>query len=238
MMRKLLILILLLCCGACFAAPKDVVDKADKCVVFIEAVVKMTMSMDSETDSEEEEIFATGVVTDSEGTVVTSATVMDPTLALQSLFGGVLGSLMKFDISYKSVKVRFPNGERADAEIVSTDKDTDTAVLRVKSLPSGVVPAEKGGTLDLFDDFIVCARARRGDNSLAAWTCTVGAVLSKPRKMYYCKELDMGGKSTPGNPVFTLDGKLVGFVTTYINPDLRMDNIRTESMGMTAVNPL
>ena len=238
MMRKLLILILLLCCGACFAAPKDVFDKADKCVVFIEAVAKVTMAMDSETESNEEEIVATGVVTDSDGTIVTSAMVMDPTVALQSLFGGILGSLMKLNISYKSVKVRFPNGDRADADIVSTDKDTDTAVLKVKSLPSGVVPAEKGGALDLFDDFIVCAKAARGDNSLAAWTCTVGAVLSKPRKMYYCKELDMGGKSTPGNPVFTLDGKLVGFVTTYINPDLTMDNIRSESMGITAVNPL
>lgn len=122
----------------------------------------------------------------------------------------------------REIQVRFADGTRASARLVSSEPDTDVAVLAVDRLPEVVVPAVMAGAPPVGDDVFAVGNPLGLHASL-----TAGVVSATDRSIRTEQGETLNGliqfdaAVNPGNsggPLLNRSGQVVGIVTGLANP--------------------
>lgn len=122
----------------------------------------------------------------------------------------------------RAIRVRFADGTRASARVVSSQADSDIAVLAVDRLPEVVVPAVLGGASRVGDDVFAVG------NPLGLQASLTAGVVSATDRSVGTEEgrtlddlIQFDAAVNPGNsggPLLNRDGQVVGIVTGLANP--------------------
>jgi len=198
-------------------AGRKVVDQWQQTVVILEIVSKTTTTMFGETETEETQIEARGVVLDPSGLVVTALSSSDPMTLLNEMIAG-MGEIegMMGDMETKAeitgVKIILADGTALPAQIVLRDQDLDLAFFRPLKTPDKPLAAlsyDKAAATQLLDTVFVLDRLGvSGNRAIAVIPDRIKAVVEKPRLLYVL--LNTG---TPGTPAFTENGGIIGILT-------------------------
>jgi hypothetical protein len=188
-------------------AARQVYQRYQNAVVHISAVAKLPMGG----GGEKVKVTALGTVVDPSGLVVFSTAQLDLVALIKNLVSNQISeSLPPIQFELSDVTIRFPEGGETTAKIVLKDDDLGLGfVAPGKPLD----PARKGKLTalpltdsvkpDVLDNVILITRLGKMLNYQAAvHTSTIAAIITKPRTLYVV--------GSPGCPVFTVDGKLVG----------------------------
>ena len=131
-----LVLLAMLCAGLDANAARTIFAKAQKSVVTVKLVVKI--SANGHESEQKIETFAT--VIDAQGLTVLPAATVDPAAMMRQSMRGRPGSPeLKFESSVTESTILLPDGTEIDADVVLKDADLDLAFLR---------PREAGRTFD------------------------------------------------------------------------------------------
>jgi hypothetical protein len=207
-----LVLLAMLCAGLDTNAARAIFAKAQKSVVTVKLVVKI--SANGHDQEQKVETFAT--VIDAQGLMVLAAAAVDPAAMMRQSMRGRPGSPeLKFESSVTESTVLLPDGTEIDADVVLKDADLDLAFLRpredgrtfdfvtlkpVKTLPAALEP--------------ILLVGRFGQNaSRQPWMETVRmkAVVKGPR-IYGL--VDSDGSEALGTVAYALDGTPLGVFVT------------------------
>src|SRR5262245_3447835 len=140
--------------------------------------------------------------------------------------GEILTALHVVDGLEGTINVRFADGTRSPAHIISSDPDHDIAVLESDEGPEVIVPAVLGGGIRVGDQAYAAGNPLELSNSL-----TAGIVSGLDRTI---TREDGNGELTgliqfdaavnpgsSGGPLLDRDGQVVGIVTALANPSGR-----------------
>jgi len=191
---------------------KKVVDAYQNAVITVRVLAKeWSVFQGQETSKEETKYEAIGTVIDKKGTIATSSSSIDPTKIFQKMFGE--GNYqMKSEIT--GVKIILPDNREIDGKIVLRDDKLDLVFIRPtdKSVQLECVDLDNSTEPELIDEVIGIQRlGEEQDRAIFVSISKIGGIINKPRKCY----LPMSSFS-PGSPIFTLDGKLVGICLALV----------------------
>jgi len=193
-------------------AVKKVVDTYKNAVVTVRVLVKeWSVFQGQETSKEEMKYEAMGTVIDKNGTIATSSSSIDPSKVFQQMFGES-GYQMKSEIT--GIKIILPDNKEIDGKIVLRDDKLDLVFIRPtdKSIQLECVDLDNSAEPELIDEVIGIQRlGEEQDRAIFVSLSKIGGIINKPRKYF----LPMNGFS-PGSPIFTMDGKLVGLCLALI----------------------
>jgi S1-C subfamily serine protease len=123
------------------------------------------------------------------------------------------------------IGVTFGDGTESEVEVVSVQPENDLAVLRAKTVPDDLVPATLRSTRGLkVGDEVVAVGFPFGIGPSAS-----AGVVSGLRREHFSEEgqrnlidlIQFDAAANPGNsggPLVTIDGDVVGIVTSILNP--------------------
>ncbi len=184
---------------------RAVFDKNKAAVVTVEAVISMSFGG----EEGEQPAFANGAVIDPMGLTVVSLALLDPVSMADSM-GELPGEVTSKVVSLKIIG---QNGTEIDAEVVLRDKDFGLAFVRPVEKtkePLPYIDLNAVGKPQVLDTVVVLTQlsqvARRAHSVFLE---RVETVVEKPRTYYVLGQHRM--EDVLSSPVFTLDGKLVGF---------------------------
>lgn len=194
------------------AAADDIAEKGravfemrKNAVVTVQAVIGMSFGG----ETRDREVWANGAVIDPSGLTVVTLTFLDPF----SLYDG--GSDQRGEVSSKviSVKILRSDSQELPAAVLLRDKDLDLAFLKPTQAPESPMPyinLDDSAVPELLDNVAVVTQlgevARRAHCALVD---RIEAIVERPRSYYI-----MGShrsRDVLSSPVFTLDGRFVGF---------------------------
>ncbi len=125
----------------------------------------------------------------------------------------------------KRIKVTFADGHVSDAQLVSTDRKNDLAVLRASSVPDDLQAAAMRSTADLAPGEPVMAVGFPfgigPSTSLGVVSGLKREFRSPDGEQVITNLIQFDAAANPGNsggPLITLDGAVVGIVTAILNP--------------------
>jgi S1-C subfamily serine protease len=226
------------------AAGRTAQQKYSNAVINVTATMKISVqgeaggSARSGDQERKNELLAT--VIDSSGLTICSLAALDPTSAIGNVRVNVGGQpqTVKLKADLHEVKYRLADGTELPARVVLKDEDLDLAFLATekpmedadKAKIAVVSLADAAKEAQVLDAVIFLGRYGKGlsyEPSVAAGRIT--GKLTRPRTEYIA-----GG--SPGTPVFSGDGKLLGIILTH----RRLNNDVTAGPGgiqadMTAV---
>jgi hypothetical protein len=245
-------LVLLLCLSALAAAGETAVDakalqaQHGPSLVIITGTVKTSMKFQGNAmPGQESRLDTYGVVIDADGTVVTSATLIDSSRMMQKAMrgssGGGMDTKMEVSSEHTNLRLRLADGTQVPATLALIDADRDLAVLR----PDGKDPAAQklagkwpaltaaaAEQAAVLDQVLVIERLpAHFDRQIAVVPGDITAQIAKPRPCWLVR----GG--SPGGVVLTRDGRCLGLVTIQIGEDVGMSTMFSMGSGM-AVAPL
>jgi S1-C subfamily serine protease len=119
--------------------------------------------------------------------------------------------------------VEFPDGQEITARVISSDVRSDVALLQLKRLPSGIIPATLGDSnkVEVGDQIFVIGAPYGFSQTLTAGHLSGRHCLksndesSKSVEFLQTDAAVNGGSS--GSPVFNLDGEVVGIVSRLMS---------------------
>jgi S1-C subfamily serine protease len=200
------------------AARAALASSADS-VVAVRLVVKMKMNMQGQSQDSEQKIELNATVIDPAGLAVTSASQLDPTIALKSVLGhmGQQAAMIQVDSEIKETTVLLADGTEVEADIVLTDKDLDLAFVRLRDakqkLPAATL-AKRAAPARPLDAVFVIGRADKAANRTS--TASVGAIkcFVKGPQPYYLTDAETA--TNVGCLVYAADGSPLGVVVSKI----------------------
>ncbi len=228
------------------AAPsaKEIFTRFGPALVQLSGTVKTTMKFSGNAmPGRESRLDAAGVVIDADGTVITSANVVDPGRMMQKAMkagGSMSGMDMKMDVAseHSNLRLRAPDGTQVPAVLVIIDGDRDLAVLRPDAKDAaaqkmaGKWPALAAVATDkaeVLDQILVLGRlGAQFDRQFALTPVQVTAQISKPRPCWIVN----GG--SPGGVALTRDGRYLGLITIQLG-EVDFSSMMSASQGMAVV---
>jgi len=191
------------------AGIRSVANRVGPCVVTVQVVAKMTVSMTGSQSSDREQKLETfGTVIDPSGLTVVALSQIDP-LAVVGQF--ITDSSTNIRSQITDVKMLTASGTEIKATIVLRDKDQDLAFIRptAKINPAPVwLDIKKNTPVQVADEVILVGRMSKVLNrAISTHVTRVRALVDRPRTRYV---LDMQESDEFGCPVMAMDGRVVG----------------------------
>ena len=184
---------------------RDVFEMHKNAVVTVQAVIGMSFGG----ETRDRETWANGAVIDPSGLTVVSLNFLDPL----SLFEGMDTQRGEMSSKVVSIKILLPDAQELPALVALRDKDLDLAFLRPTKPPDSPMPhisLDNSAVPELLETVAVITQlgevARRAHCVLVD---RIEAIVERPRSYYI-----MGShrsRDVLSSPVFTLDGRFVGF---------------------------
>ncbi len=208
---------------------RTVFDKNKAAVVTVEAVISMSFGG----EEGEQPAFANGAVIDPMGLTVVSLALLDPVSMADSM-GELPGEVTSKVVSLKIIG---GNGTEIDAEVVLRDKDFGLAFVRPVEKPKESLPfidlgaAGKPQVLDMVVVITQLSQVARRAHSV--FLERVETVVEKPRTYYVLGQHRM--EDVLSSPVFTLDGKVVGFGAMRVVKGKQSGGSQRDNMLVTVV---
>ena len=175
-------------------------------IVTVRAVIKTELNFGGQGQNQESRDELSGVVVDESGLVMVS---------YDSFKSTEEGDEFQLKRTPQEIKVIFEREEKEyEADLVATDKKLNLAFLKIRDLEGrelSVARFDDGATVELGQKVAAVGRLKKGyDYAPHVWSAVVSGRIKKPRKALI---LD-GGVTTEGLPVYTMDGLMVGVLTT------------------------
>jgi hypothetical protein len=190
------------------ASARQIFERYQNAVVHVSAVGKMSMGF----GDNKMNVSAVGTIIDPSGLVVVSTAQLDFGALLKNVMSGMgRGNLPNIQFELSDVKIRFPDGSEIASKIILKDDDLGLGFVspekpldeaKKSKLTSLPLTAESVKP-EVLDDVTILTRLGKSLNYQAAvHTHSISAVVTKPRTLYVV--------GSPGCPVFTAQGKLLG----------------------------
>lgn len=212
------------------ASVQSVVEKVAPSIVTVKVVIKTTMKMGGESMEQESKMTLQGVVVTPDGLIMISNSPLSPKRIMEMLSGESMPAGLGFKMTPTSIKVIFGNEDKEyDGFLAATDSKLDLAFVKVEGLGDRqLTPVNFAGATDatLGQKVIAVSRLTKGYDYAPYFALgQVCGEITKPRKAWML----LGDISQLGLPVFTLNGELLGVLTT-IAPDVREEG--GDTMGV------
>lgn len=209
-----------------------VVEKVAPSIVTVKVVIKTTMKMGGESMEEESKMSLQGVVVTPDGLIMVSNSPFSPKRMMEMLAGESMPAGMDYKMTPTSIKVIFGNEDKEyDAFLAATDTKLDLAFIKVEGLgDKQLTPVIFASATEakLGQQVIAVSRLTKGYDYAPYFALgQVCGEISKPRRAWMLS----GDVSQLGLPVFTLNGDLLGVLTT-ITPDVREEGSDTMGFAM------
>lgn len=221
--------------GTCSAQNEvaSVVEKVAPSIVTVKVVLKTTMKMGGESMEEESKMSLQGVVVTPGGLIMVSNSPFSPKRMMEMLAGEPMPAGMDYKMTPTSIKVVFGNEDKEyDAFLAATDTKLDLAFIQVEGLGDRqLTPVDFGSgvNVQLGQQVIAVSRLTKGYDYAPYFALgQICGEIAKPRRAWML----LGDISQLGLPVFTLNGELVGVLTT-ITPEVKDEG--GDTMGFTMV---
>jgi len=213
------------------AGVQAVVEKVAPSIANVKVVIKTTMKMGGESMDEESKISLQGVVVTPDGLIMLSNSPFSPKRMMEMLAGESMPAGMDYKMTPTSIKVTFGNEDKEyDAFLAATDTKLDLAFVKVEGLGDRqLTPVDLGSAVDakLGQQVIAVSRLTKGYDYAPYFALgQICGEIAKPRRAWML----LGDISQLGLPVFTLNGELVGVLTT-IAPEVKEEG--GDTMGFT-----
>lgn len=197
------------------SAIQSVMEKVAPSIATVKLVIKTTMKIGGQTRDEESKMTIQGVVVTPDGLVMISNSPLSPQRMMEMLAGEAMPAGMDFKSTPTSIKVIFGNEDKEyDGFLAATDTKLDVAFVKVEGLgEKPLPPVDFGNAIDvkLGQRVISISRLSKGYDYAPYFALgQVCGEIAKPRRAWMLT----GDISQVGLPVFTLDGQLVGVLTT------------------------
>jgi len=194
-----------------------VLEKVSPSIATVNVVLKTTMRMAGESMEEESKISLQGVVVTADGLIMVSNTPFSPKRVMEMLGGESMPAGMDYKMTPTSIKVVFGNEDREyNAFLAATDTKLDLAFIQVEGLGDRqLTPVDFGSAVDAKLGQQVLAVSRLTKSYDYAPYFALGQIcgeITKPRRAWML----LGDISQLGLPLFTLNGELVGVLTTIV----------------------
>lgn len=220
-MKKFVFVLLCLVMGGVLRADIDkgqvrqLVDTYKNSVLQIRVIINTwSVFQGQESNKQEEKYEVDATVIDKNGTLVTSAYAIDPSKLFQRMFGE-REYQMKSEL--KELKIIFPDNKEIDGKVVLRDDKLDLVFIKPKSAESiqfQNIDLDNSIEPELLDEVIYLQRlSEKVDRAIYVSLTRIAAIITKPRIYYLAME---SNDFSPGAPVFSLDGKLIGINTVRI----------------------
>ena len=232
MMRRLLLILCILCCSLSGLPAAETVsgdwasvfEKNSPGMVRVTATITVQRSYSGQTEKHDERVELNGVVLDATGLLAVSLALIDPVSLYQEMLdnNADLQSKVNLKSNVSDLKIWLPGGQEIPGRLVYRDGDQDLAFI-VPDVKSGEpqptftpIQTTPSGELQILDSVLTVTRMGKAlQRTPAAYMSQVSAILRKPRLLYVCMNegqlLVQGAPSRfLGTPVFTADGKFVG----------------------------
>lgn len=228
-------------------AARAILSKWGDAVISVKATTKVRVVIGGSEQKKEEETETLATVIDPSGLAVLSFSSIDPT----RIYGGVLKKLKasgegpEVDITSEiaGITMVFADGREVPAKIVLKDSDQDLAFIRPAEKldkPAPAVDLSLVSTPSVMDTILTLGRLDKAvGGSPSVSLNRIEAIITNPRKVYVADSDTL--MSRLGGPVFSLDGKLVGFSLlkmTKATDKTRMGNMLSGGMGALGIMPV
>jgi hypothetical protein len=185
---------------------RQVFERYQNAIVHVNAVVKVGLGG----AGNKVKVSVVGTVIDPSGLVVVSTAQLDFGMLLKNLVSSLGETLPPVQFELSDVKIRFPDASELTAKIVLRDDDLGLGFIapgkpldEAKKAKLTALPLTDTVKPKVLDNVILLTRLGKGLNYEAAvYTSMISAVVTKPRTLY--------ATGSPGCPVFTAEGKLIG----------------------------
>lgn len=182
-------------------------------IVTIKAVLRSEFSMMGDTQDEESRTEVSGVILDDSGLVLASNSAFSAARIMQMM--GMTMPGFSIEITPVDLKIVFDGDEKEyEAFIVASDTDLDLAFLQIIDLEGRAVKPidfDESANVEVGDQLIAVNRMGRGfDYAPHIESARVGGTIRRPRRAWIVD----GSVSGLGLPVFTVDGRVVGVLST------------------------
>lgn len=211
------------------AAARQTFNKNKDAVVWVTGTVKLELSGGGRSfPGRENKLNIIGTVVDPSGLTMVSYSAIDPAGALDGSTQDINGvpTVLSAKSEHSDLKITLADGTtEVPCDLVLNDPEMDLAFLlprkeskEYKAAKFTAVKFEKGPQVQVFDTILSITRLQKAmDQTPAADLTAVKAVVTKPRTFIIPNRLD-----SPGSPVFTPEGVVVGFTTFRIVDRARM----------------
>ena len=206
--------------GDSITAARDVLAKYSNAVVGVSVVVRIQTSYEGKAGEKSEmKNETTGTTVDPSGLTVVSLSQIDPESYWKAM-GLDESSGYQYSAETADVKIRLGAGQEIPAKIVLRDRDLDLAFVRPAQKPANPAPFvdfAADAKLQPLDEMIILDRLGKAAGRIPGVRIDrVQAVMEKPRTFYVPSAEAL--RSSPGAPVFSSDGKVVGLISLRIVP--------------------
>jgi len=214
------------------AAYRTLLEERGGSIVTIKAVLRSEISMMGQTQDEESRSEVSGVVINDRGLILASNSAFSAGRVMQMMGMNMPG--LSIDITPVDLKIVFDGDEKEyEAFMVASDADLDLAFLQIVDLEGRAVkPIDFDGSVQVEtgDRLLSVNRLGRGfDYAPHVETARVGGAIRRPRRAWIVD----GSVSGLGLPVFTVDGRVVGVLSTIASGTV--DDAGEGMMGMMAM---
>jgi hypothetical protein len=166
--------------------------------------------------SVESKMQTNGTIISKVGIIVCSLTTSDPSQIISQFMGENPNVSIKSKIT--RIKVRFPDGQESEANILLRDPSQDILFIKPVKEPSSVtyVDLSKSANPGIFDDIFFISRL----GEMANWAPIISigkisGIIKEPRLSYIPESEQFANESfgdVLGNPVFASTGKIIGII--------------------------
>ncbi|MCL5408517.1 MAG: serine protease [Candidatus Omnitrophica bacterium] len=166
--------------------------------------------------SVESKMQTNGTIISKNGIIVCSLTTSNPSKLISQFMGA--GSNLSIKSKITSIKVRFPNGQESEANILLTDPGEDILFIKPVKIPSSMVYVNlsNNASPEIFDNIFFLSRL----GTMANWAAlissgTISGIIKEPRLVYIPESEEFANESfgdVLGNPVFASNGKIIGII--------------------------
>lgn len=203
------------------AGVQAVVEKVAPSIATVKVVIKTTVKMGGESMDEESKMSLQGVVVTPDGLIMLSNSPFSPKRMMEMFAGESMPAGMDYKMTPTSIKVTFGNEDKEyDAFLAATDTKLDLAFVKVEGLGDRqLTPVDLGSAVEakLGQQVIAVSRLTKGYDYAPYFALgQICGEIAKPRRAWML----LGDISQLGLPVFTLNGEIVGVLTT-IAPEVK-----------------
>lgn len=193
---------------------RDLLQTRSDAIVTVKAVLKTEMSMMGQMQDDESRVELPGVVVDPSGIILVSNMPFSAT-RMQQMMGGMMAGGMEISITPTDMKVLFDGDEEEyEAFIAATDSEFDLAFIQIEGLDGREIPYvdfDESGRTAIGERVYTVSRMDRGyDYAAHVYSARIGGEIRRPRRAWIVdRHMD-----ALGLPIFSLDGQVVGVLTT------------------------
>ena len=204
------------CAGARASAARDLFARAEKTVVTVRAVIKVTANG----RDNENKVDIIGTVIDPSGLTVVPASALDPASAMRAVYRNRPGPEIKVESSVSETTLVLADGSELEADVLLKDEELDLAFLRPRALDRPLAAAALAvpkAQPQLLDEVAIVGRYGRSVNR-TPWLelARVKALVKGPRPYAICS--DAAGEAL-GTVAYAADGGTLGVFVTHIGRD-------------------